>query len=128
MISLIVFNGSDIAARVTGVRRSSDIEATNSLWNVLMVVKVSEGTESLPNVKSLSPNTLSQSCNVCQLANEHLQRIVVKENTMLCRQKLSDSLIKHLRLKKQEMYSKNAIFLPTKSYMRDYLINIKNAF
>lgn len=43
------------------------------------------------------------------------------------RTKISDSLVKHLRLKKQERYSKNAIFLPTKSYKRDYLINIKNA-
>lgn len=62
----MVFNGSDIAARVTGVRRSSDIEATNSLRNVLMLVKVSGGTEPLSNVESFSPKTLSQSCNVCQ--------------------------------------------------------------
>lgn len=62
----MVFNGSDIAARVTGVRRSSDIEAMNSLRKVLMLVKVSEGTEPLSNVESFSPKTLSQSCNVCQ--------------------------------------------------------------
>lgn len=62
----MVFNGSDIAARVTGVRRSSDIEATNSLRKLLMLVKVSEGTEPSSNVESFSPKTLSQSCNVCQ--------------------------------------------------------------
>lgn len=62
----MVFNGSDIAARVTGVRRSSDIEATNSLRKLLMLVKVCEGTEPSSNVESFSPKTLSQSCNVCQ--------------------------------------------------------------
>ena len=44
--SLMVFNGSDNAAKTTGVRRSSDMEAKKSLWNLLMTIKVSGGMDS----------------------------------------------------------------------------------
>lgn len=44
--SLMVFNGSDNAAKTTGVWRSSDMEVKKSLWNLLMTFKVSGGIDS----------------------------------------------------------------------------------
>ena len=44
--SLMLFNGSENAAKTTGVWRSSDMEAKKSLWNLLMTLKVSGGMDS----------------------------------------------------------------------------------
>lgn len=67
--SLIVFNGSDSAAKTSGVWRSSDIDATTTLWNLLIPSTVSGGMESFRVASSCWLRTSSQSCNVCNQIN-----------------------------------------------------------
>ena len=66
MRSLIVFRGSDIAARTTGVWRSSDIEVKKSSWNSLMQLAVAGGLTFFQVASSSSPRTFSQSYNDCK--------------------------------------------------------------
>lgn len=63
--SLMVFNGSDIAARTTEVWRSSNIEAPKMFWKLLMQFAVSGGIKSTRMATSFWLRTFSQSCKAC---------------------------------------------------------------
>lgn len=63
--SLMVFNGSDIAARTTGVRRSSDIADIKMSWKLSTQHAISCGILSTLMATSFWLRTFSQSCNVC---------------------------------------------------------------